>query len=242
MAAQRMMLKLVEARSEAGDVRSFLFDPCSYKPDYKPGQHITMALDIKDCDERCNVRPFTLSSSPTERFLMVSTRISQSAFKRTLNSVPIGTEVRVTGPSGSFTLQEDYSLQAVMLAGGIGITPFRSMIRFATDRQLPLKIILLYSNRAPKTITFREELAGLEAQNPNLTVINTVTDEDGSNKVWAGETGRINADMIKRHVAGLDNAIFYACGPPAMVDSMLAALSGLGIPNDRIRLERFEGY
>lgn len=241
MAVQKLELELVEKKAEAGDVKSFRFAPGDYSFSYKAGQHITMTLDIENCDERGNARKFTLSSSPTESFLQVSTRISQSSFKRTLNSLPVGTKVSLAGPSGVFTLPEGNSAPVVMLAGGIGITPFRSMIKFATDKQLPLKITLLYSNRLPETIAFGEELAGMERKNPNLKVINTVTDS-APGSAWAGETSRVDAGMIKKYVADLGNPIFYVCGPPAMVAAMEDILSGLGIPEERVKSEEFTGY
>ena len=244
MSIQSLELELVETRIETPDVKSFVFSLGDYKFDYKPGQSIRVTLEIENCDEKCNRRPFSLASSPTESFLMISTKISQTAFKTTLDSLKKGTKVSISGPgpAGEFALPEDYSKNLVMLGGGIGITPFRNMIRFATDKRLPTKITLIYSNKVPADIAFRREFEECESRNANLKIVNTITRPQESEEKWTGLVGRIDAEMIRKQIADWNNSIFYTCGPPAMADTIVTLLQEMKISRDNIKVEKFMGY
>lgn len=236
-----MQLPLIEAKQESIDVKSFKFGLNETSFNFKSGQYIIMKLDV--VDERNGVRMFSLSSSPTETgFITISTKMTGSNFKNKLESINIGDKVDIRGPFGRFLLQEDYSKTAVMLAGGIGITPFRDMIKFATDKKLNLKIILLYSNRLPEEISFKKEFDGWQKINPNLKVVYTITRPEESRLKWEGVTGRIDAAMIKSNVKDMENCMFYVCGPPAMVDAMVTTLKNMGVSDNNIKIERFTGY
>lgn len=230
----------------------------SYYLNYNAGQYAIVDLGIKE-DPEGQVRSFTLASSPTEEnFILISTRIRDTPFKRKLASLEVGSLVKITAPLGRFVLHEDYSRPAVFISGGIGVTPFRSMMKYATDKQLPVKIFLFDSNRNEDNILYKKEFDAWATTNQNLRIVYTITNgadrlsppsspssSTNTNNDWKGETGFINKAMLTRHlsITELDNSIFYICGPPGMLNAMKALLQNdLHIPKDRIRVEEFVGY
>jgi ferredoxin-NADP reductase/nitrite reductase/ring-hydroxylating ferredoxin subunit len=206
-------------------------------------------------DPKGPIRHFTISSSPTENFIMFSTRIRDSPYKKRLSTLEQGSAVKVKGPEGQFVLHDDYSKPAVFLSGGIGVTPFRSMIKYATDKQLPLKITMFDSNRNRESILFKKEFDEWANINKNLKIIYTISEDHGRQEQqssssstvndWNGEYGRIDKAMILKHLDtnALNNSIFYICGPPSMLKAMQALLQdNLEIPKERIKVEEFVGY
>ena len=157
-------------------------------------------LDPSETDSEGNTRGFSIASGPHEETLMVTTRMRNTAFKRVLKNVSIGTAVRIEGPFGDLTLPHNASRPLVFLAGGIGITPFRSMLVWAAREKLPHRIFLFYSNRRPEDAPFLEELQMLERENPNFKLIATMTGMEKSHRPWNGETGLINQEMLARHL------------------------------------------
>lgn len=185
---------------------------------FLPGQYAAMTLDAPD-DPRKAFRYFSISSSPTEKGrLLFTTKISQSPFKQKLASMKPGEKADIRWPYGDFVLHEDYSRPAVMLSGGIGITPLRSMARFATDRKLPLKITLLYSCRTSEEMVYAREMRELERGNPDFKFVPTITRPEESEIKWGGRVGRIDGKMLREFM--LPGAVYYVCGPPAMVTTM----------------------
>lgn len=210
---------------------------------FKAGQAIAWTLlDPPETDDEGATRNFTIASAPVEADLMIATRMRDSAFKRVLKTMPLGTEVRIVGPFGSLILHPDAARPAVFLAGGIGITPFRSMLRQAAEQKLPHQLFLFYSNRRPEDAAFLEELEELEKENINYKVIGTMTDMARSNRVWRGETGFINQEMLTKYIGDLAAPVYYIAGPPAMVAAMRLALSKANIADDNVRAEEFSGY
>ena len=145
--------------------------------DYKAGQFAFFDIGEVYNDSKGPIRHFTISSSPTEDFIMLSTRIRDSPYKQRLASLEKGTKVKVRGPQGEFVLHEDYSKTAIFLSGGIGVTPFRSMIKYTTDIQLPLKIIMFDSNKNKESVLFKKEFDEWTNQNKNIDIIYTITEE-----------------------------------------------------------------
>lgn len=229
-------LPVIETRQETPDVKSIKLG-LKEKLDYKPGQYMMIELDVNDA-ENGNSRPLSIASSPTENFLMFSTKISQSLFKQKFNSLKIGDKVKLKGPMGIFVLKEDAE-EVVLLGGGIGITPFRDMVKYACDKRLSTKLTLLYSNKTPADIVYKNEWNIFEKQNPNLRVVNTITDNTTG---WSGKTGRINESMIREFCDDVNNAIFYICGPPGMVDGLSNLLKTMNINPQNIKVEKFAGY
>ena len=230
-------LPVIETRQETPDVRSIKLGFNGSKIDYKPGQYMMMELDASDL-ENGNTRPLSIASSPTENFLLFSTKISATLFKQKFSSLKIGDKVKLKGPMGIFVLKED-AKEVVLLGGGIGITPFRDMVKYACDKKLPMKLTLIYSNKTLANIVYKNEWQLLEEQNPNLKVVNTIT---GSAAGWNGRTGRISETMIKEFCNEINNTIFYICGPPVMVDGLSGLLKAMNIPPQNIKTEKFVGY
>ena len=226
-------LEVIKIKYETHDVFSTYFAKDNF--DYKPGQYVILELDVKDPEG--NTRPLSLASSPTEDFLLLSTKIRDTPFKQKLVTLKQGDRVKVKGPLGIFTLKED-AKEIVFLGGGIGITPFRDMIKYATDKKLSIKMTLIYSNKTQNDICYRSEWGIFEKQNPNLKVVNTLTDD----AAWQGRKGRINEAMIKEFCNDLNNTLFYICGPPKMVDAMQGIIKEMNIPTQNIKIEKFAGY
>ncbi|RWO54464.1 FAD-dependent oxidoreductase [Mesorhizobium sp.] len=206
------------------------------------GQSISLTLlNPSETDGMGSSRHLTLASGPEEPELMVATRVRDTAFKRSLASFPIGGVVRMTGPNGDLTLHDDPTRPAVFLAGGIGITPFLAMARHAAEARLPHAITLFYSNRRPEDAPFLEDLRPLEKTNPNFRLVPTMTAATRTAQPWDGETGVIDAPMLRRHLPDVLGPIYYLAGPPAMVGAMQKMLNGLGVRKQAIRCEDFSG-
>ena len=216
--------------------------------DYTAGQYAFFKLDHISGDVKGPIRHFSIASSPTEQdHILISTRIRDTQYKQKLASLKEGAKILVWGPEGEFVLHDDYSKPAVFLSGGIGVTPFRSMIKYATDKQLPIKITMFDSNKNQQNILYKEEFDRWADQNKNFKVIYAVTEEEQEaiNSNWSGERGRIGKLMLERHLSKgeIGNAIFYICGPPGMLKAMQELLQKeMQIPKDRFKVEAFTGY
>jgi glycine betaine catabolism B len=225
--------------------------------DYTAGQYDFFNIGEVYNDPEGPIRHFTISSSPTEDFVMFTTRIRDTPYKKKLSSLKEGSRVRVRRPQGKFILHEDHAKPAIFLSGGIGVTPFRSMIKYATDKQLPIKIVMFDSNRNLDNILFKNEFDEWADANKNLKIIYTITEEEeGKGKgsqtsltsaanEWKGERGRIDKPMLTRHLSNEDlgNSIYYTCGPPGMIKAMQTLLrDDLQISEERIKVEEFTGY
>jgi ferredoxin-NADP reductase len=247
MAAQEIPLlgyqpKLLNRVEVAEGTMAFQFE----KPpgfDFKPGQSADLTLlNPPETDSEGNIRTFSIASTPFEDQLRFATRMRDTAFKRSLKKVPLGTVVKMDSAMGSFTLHKNSAKPAVFLAGGIGITPFSSIVRQADHDRAPHKLYVFDSNRRPEDAPFLEVLQNLEKTNPQFSFIATMTDVPRSKKTWNGETGRINRDMLSKYLNDLQGPIYYIAGPPAMVGGMRKMLVESGVDEDDIRTEEFAGY
>jgi ferredoxin-NADP reductase len=173
---------------------------------------------------------------------MVARRLRTTAFKRTLNSSPLNTELLLQCPYGSLTLSRNRTRPAVFLAGGIGITPFRSLIWNATESLSPRRIFLFYSVRVPDEAAFLEELREMEQYNLRYKFVCTVTQPEKARMPWQGETGRISIEMLSKWIPDLSVPIYYIAGPSGMVAGVRQMLINSGISEDDIRVEEFAGY
>ncbi len=210
---------------------------------FRAGQSIDMTLlNPPETDEEGNTRAFSLASAPFDDDLMIATRLRNTAFKRTLRTAALGLQVKIEGPSGSFVLHRKADKAAVFIAGGIGITPFLSMIRQATHDRALHQMFLFYSNRRPEDTPFLDLLSETTTQNPNFHFISTMTEMSKSQRKWTGETGFINKEMLFRYLPSLQGPIYYVAGPPAMVAAMRRVLTDAGVDEDDIRTEEFSGY
>jgi ferredoxin-NADP reductase len=210
---------------------------------FKPGQYVDMTLlDPSETDSQGNARSFSIGSAPHEETLMVATRMRDTAFKRVLRTMPLGTPVEIQKPSGDLILQKDSTRAAIFLAGGIGITPFRSIVHWAAKEKLPNRIVLFYSNRRPEDAPFLAELQSLENDNPRFRLIASMTEMEKSRQSWNGETGLINQRMLGRYMKDAESPIYYIAGPPVMVKALHKMLKKVGVNENDIRAEEFSGY
>jgi ferredoxin-NADP reductase len=221
---------------------AFYFDrPAGFT--FTAGQFIDLSLpNLSPSDPEGHTRALTLASAPSEQRLMVATRLRDTAFKRMLAEMPLGTTIDLEGPFGQFTLPSDDSRTIVLLAGGIGITPFRSMLVEAAHHKLSHHLILLYSNRHQEDAAFLDELQTLQQENTHFTCIGTMTSPSGGTETWEGETGRIDPVMLRKYVKEAKAALYYVVGPPAMVDGLRKMLESIDIPKTNIHSEEFVGY
>lgn len=193
-------------------------------------------------DEKGPSRTFSIASSPADAPLVtVATRLTGSAFKRTLYDEGAGLEVDFDGPFGSFVLHKNSARPALFFAGGIGITPFRSIIKDATERRLSHRVTLFYSNRTPGSTAFLSDFEAWQRANANFRLVATVTDPPDGEQ-WAYDRKMMDAAFIRPYLADSANAICYLAGPPAFVKAMRDALNELGTDPDSIRTEEFSGY
>lgn len=237
-----LLCKLINRRQVAENTFAFHFEkPSGWA--FKAGQSVDMTLiDPPETDAEGNTRAFSIASSPQEESLMLATRMRNTACKRVLGTLPLGTPVKIDGPFGNLTLHNNAARAAVLLAGGIGITPFRSMVVHAARQKLPHRIFLFYSNRRPEDAAFLDELEMLEKENPNYKLIATMTAMEKSQRAWKGETGWINEQMLSRYLKDAKSPIYYIAGPPGMVAGLRGVLNKAGIDDDDIRAEEFAGY
>src|ERR1700685_2347810 len=241
-ASPGFICKLKDRQEVAEGTMAFRFEkPSGWT--FMAGQYLDMSLlDPSETDSEGNVRSFTIASAPHEENLMVATRMRDTAFKRVLRTMPLGTTVKLEGPSGDFIFKKDVTRTAIFLAGGIGITPFRSIVHWAAKEKLPNRIVLFYSNRRPEDAPFLAELQKLERDNPKYKLIASMTEMEKSHQPWNGETGLIDQVMLRRHLKDAASPIYYIAGPPAMVKGLHVMLSKTGISDDDIRAEEFAGY
>lgn len=232
-------LKLIDRKEVARDTIIFVFE----KPEgfsFKPGQYAGFTLiNPPEIDAGGITRRFSLLSTPDDPFISIATRAQNSAYKRVLISLPIGVYIKFAGPTGTFILHEDTNRPAVFIAGGIGITPFYSMIRFVSENKSSQKIFLFYGNQQISDAAFLDELKNLANINPHFNLIATIAMPD---KTWQGETGFITDAMLKKYIPDIKTPIYYICGSPVMVTTLQETLAEMGINEDNIRVEDFPGY
>src|ERR671922_294488 len=189
-----MRARIKEKREVAKGTLLVTFDLLGEEVEFAPGQYFFVTLpDVGYDDEKGLRRHISVVTSPTEKGILgLATRVRDSAFKRSLAELPVGTEVQVEPPKGSFALPTDTSRPFVFIAGGIGITVFRSMLRYIRDEGLPHRVTLIYSNRDRESTAFLDELRELEGALPDLRVVLTMTDDPD----WDGETRRIDPEFL----------------------------------------------
>ena len=210
---------------------------------FKAGQFGDYTLiNPVETDAEGNTRGFSLASAPYEDNLMFATRMRDTAFKRVLKTMEIGTEVSLDAPYGSFNLHNNPTVPAVFLTGGIGVTPVRSIVLQAAHDNLPHKIFLFDSNRRPEDAAFLDELMKAQEKNPNYTFVGTMTEMETSDTKWDGETGYITKAMLEKHIGDLTLPIYYLAGPASMVAAMRKTLNEAGVDDDNMRTEEFSGY
>jgi ferredoxin-NADP reductase len=234
-----MRATVAEKREVAQGTLLVLFAVDDY-PDYRPGAYFWVELpDRGHADEKGLRRHISLVTSPTEAGVVgLATRLRDTAFKRTLAELEVGAEVEVEEPKGSFLLPDDTDADYVFVAGGIGITVFRSMLRYIADTGLPYRVTLVYSNRDRESAAFLDELEELERRIDGLRVVLTMTDD----AAWEGETRKLDADVLSDLVGELGSKTFLVAGPPPMAEAVAESLLAAGVRDERVRADKFSGY
>jgi ferredoxin-NADP reductase len=235
-------VQLTGREAIAAGTMAFHFEkPAGFR--FKPGQAVDVVLTAPPSAAAADTRhTFSLVSAPFQGALSIATRLRDSAFKRALKALPIGSTARLEGPFGSLTLHNNHARPAVFIAGGIGITPFMSMLRQAAQEQSPQHLILLYSNRRPEDAAFLTELQELEHSNKNFRLLATMTQMSESSRPWRGATGLIDQGLVKTVSGEIAAPIYYIAGPPTMVAGVREMLGLAGIDDDDVRSEEFYGY
>ena len=234
-----MKATVAEKREVAKGTLLVLFAVDNY-PAYRPGHYFWVELpDRGHQDEKGLRRHISLVTSPTEAGVVgLATRLRDTAFKQTLAELEVGDEVEVEEPKGSFLLPEDTDVEYVFIAGGIGITVFRSMLRYIADKELPYRVTLVFSNRDRESAAFLDELEVLEQRVDGFRMILTMTEEEG----WEGETRQLDAEVLRELLGGLDDRQFLVAGPPPMAEGVSGSLLAAGVPEEQVRTDGFSGY
>jgi ferredoxin-NADP reductase len=235
-------MTLVDRQRIARNTMAFWFDNHGASFGFRAGQHADFVFAHPRMGSAGdNSRTFSLASAPHDKEpVMIAMRMRETAFKTALNTAALGTQFIVSRPRGSFTLHRDFTRPAVFLAGGIGIAPIRSILRQAAQEHLPHKLYLFYSNRQADDAAFLEELERAAAQNPNFTLIPTVTGH--RTLAWPYEKGHIRREMLTRYVLGLEGPVYYIAGPSGMVTAMTGLLNSCGVSDDDMKTEEFGDY
>ncbi len=227
--------KISEILPRTADVTSFRF-PRPTELTYKPGQYFM--INIKQADREL-AHHFSFSSSPTEqKHFEFTKKFTDHEYSVALRSAKVGDWARIDAPYGQFTFEGEHP-KIALVAGGIGITPFISIIKNATDKRLNSRITLFYGCRTEADIAFKDELENMQKENENLKIVCIVNQPSIQ---WTGETGVITAEMIKKALPDYDENVFYTCGPPPMVKAMETIIESLGLPKTQLRQEYFTGY
>lgn len=238
---EKLVLKLKEKIQQAPNIYDFVFG-LEHKQTYLPGQYMEWTMGYKNPDSRGNRRYFTVASSPTEDDLRIGVRFNDpsSSYKLALLRMEPGDKIVASSLSGEFVLPKNQNEKLVFIAGGVGITPFRSMIRFLLDSQQKRPITLIYSNRKQEDIVYKDvfERASREL---GLKTIYTLTDP-GVQTGWTGRVGALDRKMIEDEVPEWKNSFFYISGPHAMVSAFEGILKQMGIPGNKIKIDYFPGF
>lgn len=231
-------LKLLNKEEIANNTFVFYFEkPAGFQ--FTSGQYGGFTLiNPNIIDANGITRRFSILSAPHEAHLTIVTRIQSSAFKQNLLDLPLGSEIKFAGPTGTFTLHED-DAPAVFIAGGIGIAPFYSIIKDCIQAGDKRSLSLFYGNQSIKDAPFLSELISLEKQSSLFKLIATLAN---THPEWQRETGFITDTMIKKYLNDIHQPIYYVCGSPAMVTALQETLAEMGIDEDRIKVEDFPGY
>ena len=227
--------KITEIIPRTADVTSFRF-PRPTELTYKPGQYFMIKINQNDKEL---THHFSFSSSPSQKeYFEFTKKLTDHEYSLALKAAKVGDWASIDAPYGQFTFEGEYP-KICLLAGGIGITPFVSICKNATDKHLDSKITLFYGCRTETDIAFKEEFERMQNENRNLKMVCIVNQPTTQ---WKGETGIINAEMIKKALPDYDETLFYTCGPPPMVKAMETTIESLGLTKTQMRQEYFTGY
>lgn len=239
---EKMVLRLKEKKKISEDSYDFVFFK-DVSMNYFPGQYLEWTLSPSNSDERGNRRYFTLASSPTENDYRIGVKFSEnsSTFKKELKELPLGSTIVAGNLSGEFILPSDSTKKLVFIAGGIGITPFRSMLRYCIDKDDKRDIVLFYTNRKEADLAYGDILEKAK-DILNLKVVYSLTDKNSISSNWQGNVGYDSKELIIKNVPDFTERLFFISGPPSMVNSSIKILKEMGTNKHRIIIDYFPGF
>ncbi|MBI5467332.1 MAG: FAD-dependent oxidoreductase, partial [Candidatus Kerfeldbacteria bacterium] len=226
----------------ADSVYEFIFTTPRPVP-YAAGQYMAWTVPHAHADQRGWRRYFTLASSPSESVLRLGLKMYKpsSTFKQRLLTLAPGQAIVASERDGDFTLPKAQQTKLAFIAGGIGVTPFRSIVQYCLDQHENRSMILLYASQTVGDIAYRDIFDAAEQQ-LGMKTIYVLGDESKVPGDWTGEHGRITAEMVKRHIPDYRERLFYISGPEAMVRAYKRLLASMGISSRRIKTDYFPGF
>lgn len=199
---------------------------------FEPGQYVVMRVSSEG--EKPEPHPFSISSSPSNPIMEMTVK-EAGDFTAAIGNLKPGDDITLDGPFGKFSYSFHDAENLVFIAGGIGITPFISMLRDLAEKDFPRNVVLIWGNKHERDITFREEIEELAARFDQFQVMHVLSEQDD----WEGEKGYVSAELLKQTLAFDPDTQYFVCGPPGMNDLVLAMLNDMDIPEDRVHTERF---
>lgn len=231
-----MQITLDHTEAIAKNIKTFWFQP-EHRVRYSAGQFIEMTLPHDDADERGQKHWFTLSSSPTEDLISITTKHATgqvSTFKQILFGLNTGDKITISEPMGDFVLPKDNSIPLVFVAGGIGTTPFRSMTKYLLDMGEKRDITVIYGARTLEEVAFKELF---ESYGAKLDIILSEQVAD-----WSGRTGRLTSDIILELAGDNSDKLIYVSGPEPLVETLEKDLLQAGVNKHKLVLDFFPNY
>ena len=243
---RKYILTLTQSTEIAKSTGEFVFAP-DHVVNFRPGQYLEWTLGTTasnpKIDNRGNRRYFTVASSPTENNVRLGVKFfsESSTFKKGLAFLEPGDTIMAGQLGGDFVMPRDTTRKLVFIAGGIGITPFRSMIKYLIDKNEKRDIILLYSNNSLTEVAYTDIWVEAE-EKLGAKIVCTLTDIANIPATWTGQRGQINATMIAQEVPDFIERTFYISGPHGMVTACEKMLKGAGVPRNHIKTDYFPGF
>jgi ferredoxin-NADP reductase len=237
---RRMLVRLEEKRQMGPNIYDYVFKPVK-KINFQPGQYMEWTLPHRHADDRGNRRTFSIASSPTEPMVHIGVKFYQpsSSFKRALYSMESGQELWVGHVAGDFVLPKDPTVPMIWIAGGIGITPFRSMVQHLVDTKQQRDIVLFYAITDPQEQAYADVLAAGKAY--GLRVVPVLTAKEAP-KSWKGLTGFLTPEIIANEAPDYARRHFYLSGPNGMVAAYRAMARRMHVSRRHIVTDYFSGY
>ena len=238
----RLTFKLIEIKNIALNTYDFIFSH-DKKLAFQAGQFMEWTLKHKSYDDRGVRRYFTLASSPTEESVRIGVKVYEkpSTFKRSLLMLKPGDTLVASQLGGEFVLPADKNKKLVFVAGGIGVTPFRSMVKYLIDNNDKRDIIIFYAANSYKEIVYKE-IFDLAKEKLNLKTIYVLKDTKHAPDSLIYESGFINKEMILKHVNDVSDRLFYISGPRSMINHFKEILKDLEVSRNSIKTDFFPGY
>ncbi len=222
---------------------SFHFDLAGQSFPFQPGQFVRVGLpNPPHPDPKGDARSFSIASAPSDPYLLIACRMTGSPFKTSLAEVPLGTPVSISGPGGSFILDPDSHAPVALFAGGIGITPLRSIIKHTREHDPARHLTLTYANRCREQAAFLEELEAWAKDSPDFRLLATMTQPHTSKSDWHGPTGYVDIGFVRQYLPDLPAGGCYVAGPPRFVAGVTQTLREAGVAEQKVWTDEFTGY